>query len=73
MTTDDGVMAPTSRRRRTIGDGRPLLVGVDVGGSKIAVLVVDRDERVLARDSAAGSARPQSEAANVIAQSSNVP
>ncbi len=30
------------------GHERPLLVGVDVGGSKIAVLVVDRDERTLA-------------------------
>ena len=33
----------------TDGHDRPLLVGVDIGGSKIAVLVVDRDERVLAR------------------------
>ena len=32
------------------GHDRPLLVGVDVGGSKIAVLVVDRHERVLARE-----------------------
>ena len=34
---------------RLDGHDRPLLVGVDIGGSKIAVLVVDRDERVLAR------------------------
>ena len=34
---------------RVDGHDRPLLVGVDIGGSKIAVLVVDRDERVLAR------------------------
>ncbi len=36
-------------RERLNGRDRPLLVGVDVGGSKIAVLVVDRDENVLAR------------------------
>jgi glucokinase len=33
----------------TDGRDRPLLVGVDVGGSKIAVLVVDHDEQILAR------------------------
>jgi glucokinase len=66
MTTDDGVMASVPAPADTIGDGRPLLVGVDVGGSKIAVLVIDREERVLARDSAPASARPQSEAVNVI-------
>jgi len=38
------------------GRDRPLLVGVDIGGSKIAVLVVDRDERVLAREVASTAA-----------------
>lgn len=45
---------------------RPLLVGVDVGGSKIAVIVVDRDMRVRARDVVVTDARPQDEAAAII-------
>jgi glucokinase-like ROK family protein len=49
------------------GHDRPLLVGVDVGGSKIAVLVVDRDARVLARQVTPTEARPQEVAAGIIA------
>jgi glucokinase len=49
------------------GRDRPLLVGVDVGGSKIAVLVVDRDERVLARQVAPTSAGDQDRAVGEIA------
>ena len=49
--------------RPTDGHERPLLVGVYVGGSKIAVLVVDRDARVLARQVTPTEARPQEEAA----------
>jgi glucokinase len=49
------------------GHDRPLLVGVDVGGSKIAVLVVDRDERVLAREVAQTAAGPQAGATDQIA------
>src|SRR5439155_26686948 len=49
------------------GTGRPLLVGVDVGGTKIAVLVVDRDERVIARELAGTAAGPQDLAAGQIA------
>jgi glucokinase len=69
MTTDrtDSSDGAATDRAETGGRDRPLFVGVDVGGTKIAVLVVDRDERVLARDSAPASARPQSAAANVIA------
>lgn len=46
---------------------RPLLVGVDVGGSKIAVLVVDRQEWVLAREVAETAAGPQGGATDQIA------
>lgn len=46
---------------------RPLLVGVDVGGSKIAVLVVDGLERVLAREVADTAAGPQEGATDQIA------
>ncbi len=46
---------------------RPLLVGVDVGGSKIAVLVVDADMRVHARAVVVTDAQPQDEAAAIIA------
>jgi glucokinase len=55
-------MRPTARATgtdpagRTNPDDRPLLVGVDIGGSKIAVLVADREERVLAREVASTSA-----------------
>jgi glucokinase len=69
MTTDrtDSSDGAATDRAATGSRDRPLFVGVDVGGSKIAVLVVDRDEHVLARDSAPVLARPQSEAASVIA------
>ncbi|MGZ8437466.1 MAG: ROK family protein [Candidatus Limnocylindrales bacterium] len=46
---------------------RPLLVGVDIGGTKIAVLVVDRAERVLAREVAHTAAGPQDGATDQIA------
>jgi glucokinase len=46
---------------------RPLLVGVDIGGSKIAVLVVDRDERVLARQVAPTAAGAPERAVDEIA------
>jgi glucokinase len=45
---------------------RPLLVGVDVGGTKIAVLVVDRQQRVLAREVAHTAAGPQAGATDQI-------
>lgn len=47
--------------------GQPILVGVDVGGSKIAVLVVDGDERVLARLVTSVAARAQERAVDEIA------
>jgi glucokinase len=53
--------------RQADGHDRPLLVGVDVGGSKIAVLVVDRDERVLARQVAPTAAGAPERAADEIA------
>jgi len=49
------------------GHDRPLVVGVDVGGTKIAVLVVDRAERVLAREVADTAAGPQDGATDQIA------
>ena len=52
---------------RVDGSDRPLLVGVDVGGSKIAVLVVDRDDRVLAREVAPTKAGAQDRAVEEIA------
>jgi glucokinase len=48
------------------GHDRSLLVGVDIGGSKIAVLVVDRDERVLAREVAPTAAGAQERAVDEI-------
>jgi len=51
----------------TDGHDRPLLVGVDIGGSKIAVLVVDRDERVLARQVAPTAAGAPERAVDEIA------
>ena len=60
-------MAPTNLDRDRDGHDRPLLVGVDVGGSKIAVLVVDRHERVLAREVAQTAAGPQGGATDQIA------
>jgi glucokinase len=50
----------------TDGRDRPLLVGVDVGGSKIAVLVVDHDEQVLARRVAPTAAGAPDHAADEI-------
>jgi len=46
---------------------RDLLVGVDVGGTKIAVLVVDRDGHVVASHLAPTEAKPQNEATAIIA------
>jgi glucokinase len=57
----------TAARQPTDGRERPLLVGVDVGGSKIAVLVVDRDERVLAREVASTAAGAPERAVDEIA------
>jgi len=54
-------------RDRLDGHDRPLLVGVDIGGSKIAVLVVDRDERVLARNVAPTAAGAPERAVDEIA------
>jgi glucokinase len=48
-------------------DGRDLLVGVDVGGSKVAVLVVDQSLRVLARHTIPSSVGEPDEAADHIA------
>jgi glucokinase len=64
--TDDGLRTD-STRQRTDGHDRPLLVGVDIGGSKIAVLVVDRDERVLARHVAPTAAGAPERAVDEIA------
>jgi glucokinase len=47
--------------------GQPILVGVDVGGSKIAVLVVDGEGRVLARHVTSVAARTQDRAVDEIA------
>ena len=52
---------------RLDGHDRPLLVGVDIGGSKIAVLVVDRDARVLARNVAPTAAGAPERAVDEIA------
>ncbi len=68
MPTDGRDRATDGNDRATVGHDRPLLVGVDVGGSKIAVLVVDRDARVLAREIAPTEARPQDEAVGIIAR-----
>ena len=51
----------------TDGYDRRLLVGVDIGGSKIAVLVVDRDEHVLARQVAPTAAGAPERAVDEIA------
>ncbi|MEO8230570.1 MAG: ROK family protein [Chloroflexota bacterium] len=48
-------------------DGRPLLVGVDIGGTKIAVLVVDRHGEVRAREVAPTAVGPQDQAAGAVA------
>jgi glucokinase len=54
-------------RERLDARDRPLLVGVDVGGSKIAVLVVDRDDHVLARQVAPTAAGAPERAVDEIA------
>jgi glucokinase len=64
MTTDLRALHPDGDGD---GAGRPFLVGVDVGGSKIAVLLVDRAERVLAREVAHTAAGPQAGATEQIA------
>lgn len=46
---------------------RPLLVGVDIGGTKIAVLVVDREGAVRAREVAPTAVGPQDHAADTVA------
>jgi glucokinase len=48
--------------------GRPLLVGVDIGGTKIAVLVVDREGAVRAREVAPTAVGPQDHAADTVAE-----
>lgn len=48
-------------------DGRPLLVGVDIGGTKIAVLVVDGRGNVRAREVAPTAVGPQDRAADAVA------
>jgi glucokinase len=62
-------MTPETTDARQSADGRdrPLLVGVDVGGSKIAVLIVDRDERVVARQVAPTAAGAPERAVEEIA------
>ena len=49
------------------GPGRPLLVGVDIGGTKTAVLVVDRQGDVRAREVAPTAVGPQDDAAGFVA------
>jgi glucokinase len=68
-TTTDRVTEPTAtpRPQRPAGGDRPLLVGVDVGGSKIAVLVADRQEVVHAREVATTAAGEPGSAALHIA------
>ena len=56
-----------ARGQPTASHDRPVLVGVDIGGSKIAVLVVDRDERVLAREVAPTAAGAPERAVDEIA------
>jgi glucokinase len=53
--------------RATDGLVRPLFIGVDVGGSKIAVLVVDGNERILAREVAPTAAGAPERAVDEIA------
>jgi glucokinase len=53
-------------RGAAAGRARPLVVGIDVGGSKIAVLVVDRSNNVLARHHVANGALPPDRAADAI-------
>jgi glucokinase len=51
----------------TVSRSRPLRVGVDIGGSKIAVLVVDPEDAVLARRSVAAASPDPDEAVGQIA------
>ena len=64
--TPTGRGAPTSTAVRP-DDQRPLLVGVDIGGTKIAVLVVDRDGAVRAREVAPTAVGAQEQAAATVA------
>ncbi len=68
--TDSGIQRGSDvggARDEPSGD-RPLLVGVDIGGTKIAVLVVDREGRVRAREIAPTSVGPQDRAADAVAE-----
>jgi glucokinase len=78
MTTDDASLASMpNRTSSSTGDGRvpatvtrsrPLRVGVDIGGSKVAVLVVDPSDAVLARRSVpAASSQPDEAIAQIAA------
>ena len=64
MTTD---LAGTATSGAATIDSRPILVGVDVGGTKIAVLVTTPDGAVLGRATRASSAGDQDGAAEAIA------
>lgn len=67
-TTEPATDSPAAlRTHRSGGTDRPLLVGVDVGGSKIAVLVADRQETVHAREVATTAAGEPASAALHIA------
>ncbi len=76
MTADDALRALTNRPSSSGGDGRvpatvtrprPLRVGVDIGGSKVAVLVVDPSDAVLARCSVPAASSAPDEAIAQIA------
>ncbi len=49
-------------------EDRPILIGVDIGGTKIAVLVVDREGRVRAREVAPTAAGSQDTAADAVGE-----
>jgi glucokinase len=59
--------APMTRFRAVDDGGRDLLVGVDVGGSKVAVLVVDSSRRVVGRHTIPTAVGAPDEAADHIA------
>src|SRR3989304_1974399 len=65
MTTD--LAAATESPAVTARPARPLLVGVDVGGTKIAVLITTPDGAILGRATTASSAGDQDGAAEAIA------
>jgi glucokinase len=65
---DDGSDGRDGRDGAGRGDDRPLLVGIDIGGTKIAVLVVDREGRVLAREVAPTAVGPQDHAAEAVVE-----